>query len=294
MIQGVAREQSWNSEISVGLGYIGVPFGVDRNKFVKSCYRREKVHVILDQGGTMVKNCYIDSNVLQRIKFPSTSKELGSQIVFVRERFNAIPFVIATVTRTRERVVSDEESFSIQRQINGGLLSIVGSGDGKLLINLENTTASSVVLNIGGDNSTLDVNNDGKTTINSSDDITINSSTKIVKNYLNQSGDIQSSITIDENGLLYEDDKGNKLTVDYTNNKIIHNTGSEPIPLGNTLQEELNNLKNKFDTFLNAFTSTPPAPGDGGATIQLAVESATASLSDPNFDNINSQKSFID
>jgi len=292
-MKGVERSEIWNNNVQVGLAYIVIPFGVDRNDFVQSCYRKERVHVAVERG-SIVKNCYIDSSVLQRIKFPADSTKLGSQVVFVMEKFRKVPFVIATVTRNMERVISDEETINIQRSLNGGNLSIVGKGDGTLLINLESSNYSKLIIHTTGENSVIDVNSDGLITLNSKDDVTINSSKTIVKNFLNDQGLVEKSLTLDDAGLKYQDDKGNKFAVDYDSNKIIHNEGSQPIPLGTELKEQLDKLNDKFNQFLDTYTNTIAVSGDGGKAIQTAVQIATSTLKDADFDNINSEKSFID
>jgi len=293
MNKGVERPEIWNNNISVGLGYIVVPFGVDRDKFVQSCYRRERVHIAIERG-SMVKNCYIDSSVLQRIQFPETNTKLGSQIVFVMEKFKKTPFVIACVTRNSERIISDEESINIQKSFNKGLLSIVGKGDGNLFINLESLDQSKLIINLTGNNPILDIKSEGTIILYSKNDITINSSKTIVKNFLNDDGLVEKSLTLDVEGLRYEDGKGNKFTIDYTNNKIIHNEGSQPIPLGTELKDQLDKLNKKFNKFLDTYINTPVVPSDGGKAIQTAVQIATVSMKDADFDNINSEKSFID
>lgn len=253
MNSGIERQYKWNSNVSVGIAYIAVPFGVDRDLFVEQCYRKERVSIVLDQGGTMARNCHIDSRTLQEIKFPDSYKSLGSQIVFVMDNFNKVPIVIANISRTAERVISGEEKFTIHKNINGGDLSIVGSGEGKLFIKLESTEAANLTINVKGKNSTLQINCDGTTAVYSSDDISIGSS-----------------------------------------GKIIHNKGSEPIPLGNTLKEELEKFKARFDSFLDTFSNTVVVPSDGGATLQTAVRIALALKSEEDFGNINSEKSFVD
>jgi len=293
MNKGVERSEIWNNNMSVGLGYIVVPFGVDRDQFVQTCYRKERVHIAVERG-SIFKNCYIDSSTLQRVKFPETCRQLGSQIVFVMEKFKKIPFVVACVTRNSERIISDEESINIQRSFNKGLLSIVGKGDGSLMINLESVDYSKMIINLTGDNSVLDINSDGIITLNSKDDVTINSSKTIVKNYLNSDGQIEKSLTLDDTGLTYKDDKGNKFIIDYTNNKIIHNEGSQPLPLGTELKDQLDKLNKKFNKFLDTYINTPVVPSDGGKAVQTAVQIATVSMKDADFDKMNSEKSFID
>lgn len=293
MNKGVERSEIWNNNVQVGLAYIVVPFGVDRDDFVQSCYRKERVHIAIERG-SIVKNCYIDSSVLQRIKFPDDSTKLGSQVVFVMEKFRKVPFVIATVTRNMERVISDEETINIQRSFNGGNLSIVGKGDGTLLINLESSDYSKLIIHATGENSVIDVNSDGLITLNAKDDVTINSSKTIVKNFLNDQGLVEKSLTLDDTGLKYQDDKGNKFSIDYENSKIIHNEGSQPIPLGIELKDQLDKLNEKFSTFLDTYINTPVVPSDGGLAVQTAVRIATSTLKDADFDKINSEKSFID
>lgn len=293
-VEGVSRGNKLGSNIHVGLGYISVPFGVDRDNFVKSCYRKERVFLILDQGGTMVRDCYIDSKVLQEIKFPEDYKSLGSQVIFVLPKFNKVPVVIASVARSRERIISNEEQFTIYKELNDGFLSIVGTGEGKILINLNSSSASELKINMVGEDSNLEINNDGNTSINAKSDINITSSSKVVKQYLNDSGEVEKSLTLDENGFKYEDDKGNKFFIDYENDTINHNDGGQPIPLGNNLKEELNKLNDKFNSFLTSFLAATPVPGDGGAGLQVAVTAATLTDPDADFDEINSSKSFID
>ena len=121
------------------------------------------------------------------------------------EKFRKVPFVIATVTRNMERVISDEETINIQRSLNGGNLSIVGNGDGTLLINLESSDYSKLIIHTTGENSIIDVNSDGLITLNAKDDVTINSSRTIVKNFLNDQGLVEKSLTLDDTGLTYRD-----------------------------------------------------------------------------------------
>ena len=292
-MKGVERSEIWNNNVQVGLAYIVVPFGIDRDNFVQSCYRKERVHIAVERG-SIVKNCYIDSSVLQRIKFPDDSTKLGSQVVFVMEKFRKVPFVIATVTRNMERVISDEETINIQRSLNGGNLSIVGKGDGTLLINLESSDYSKLIIHTTGENSVIDVNSDGLITLNAKDDVTINSSKTIVKNFLNDQGLVEKSLILDDTGLKYQDDKGNKFSIDYDSNKIIHNEGSQPIPLGTELKDQLDKLNKKFNKFLDTYLNTPVVPSDGGLAVQTAVKIAVSTFKDADFDKINSEKSFID
>lgn len=290
---GVERSELWNSAVSVGLGYVSIPFGVDRDSFVQSCYRKERVYVAIERG-SLVKNCYIDSSVLQRIKFPKTCNQLGSQVVFVMEKYKKTPIVIGCFTRNQERVISDEESINIQRSYNGGLLSIVGKGDGTIFVNLEGVDSAKMIVHLTGDNSELNVNSDGTITLNAKDQVTVNSSTQIIKNYLNDQGLVEKSLILDDIGLTYKDDHGNKFFIDYNNNKIFHNNGSQPIPLGSELKTQVERLNEKFNKFLEVFIDTPATSGDGGKTIQTAVQMATSLLKDADFDSINSAKSFVE
>jgi hypothetical protein len=293
-MRGITRERRWGTNSTVGIGYIVVPFGVDRDRFVKSCYRKQRVHIALDFGGTMYKNCYIDSRVLQEIKFPEESRELGSRVVYVMDKFNAVPVIVALLERADERVVSGEESFAIHRSINGGDLYIKGNGNGKIFLNLSSTKGAKMKINVSGEDSVLEVNNEGSTTLYTESDINLNSSGKVTQNFLNTSGEIDKTLKLDSSGLKYIDGNDNKFFIDFENGTINHNEGTEPIPLGNKLQTELNNLKEKLNTFLDTFVNTPAVPSDGGETIQTAVKIATALKEDADFDNINSEKSFID
>lgn len=80
MIDGVSRERQSDSPYSVGYGYIAIPSGVDRDDYIDTCFRRERVTVITDLGGVF-NDCYITSDALQRISFPSDIEE--KVVVFV-------------------------------------------------------------------------------------------------------------------------------------------------------------------------------------------------------------------
>lgn len=291
---GVSRENTWNNEVNVGIARIAVPFGVDRDRYVESCYRKERVCVIVDNGGTLVKDCYIDSSILQSIKFPPSYRELGSRVVFVMNSKNPVPIIVANISKSFDRNISREESFSIYREYKGGVLSIVGSGEGKLYINLSNIDGADVKISSRGVGSSIELNSDGIVTLNSEDDITANSSKKVVHNVLNDVGDIEKSLEVSENGLRYWDDKDSKFEISYEEGKIKHHEGSEPIPLGDTLKSELNKLNSKFNTLVDILANTVVVPSDGGAALQTAIKLTVQPLSDADFDDINSEKSFID
>ena len=293
-MNSVTKQYQYNSKVVVGTGFIAIPFGVDRDNFVETCYRTERVCIVPDHGGTLVKNCYIDSGVLQQIKFPENYESVGSRIVFIVDRFSNIPIVVANISKVNERLLSSEGSFVLSKKINDGELTINGDGSGNLLINLFNVEGSLIKLNIKGKDSVLEVNSDGIVTYNSVDDITFNSKKKVVQNVLNERGEVEKYITLDKSGLHYSDDKGNNFTIDYINNKIIHHEGSQPIVKGEELLNELNKLKNKLDSFINSFSDVVPVPSDGGLAIQQAVVAALVDQEDADFSNINSEKSFID
>lgn len=79
-----------------------------------------------------------------------------------------------------------------------------------------------------------------------------------------------------------------------TNKTFKVNGGKEPIPLGTTLAQRLDQVEQQILTIKNAFTSAPVGSMDGGAMFKSGLITATSSITTINFEDTKSKVSFTD
>ena len=285
--------QRFASPPYVGVAKICLPNNISRADLLKQYYRKNVVDLMMPSG-TMAKDCYVSGTVISSIKFPETYKELGSTVVFVTERNDQRPIVIAVLDDVQSRYNLKEESFHIQRSIDNSLVDIFANGDGELFVNVEAEENAVVKINVKGEGAKTELNSDGTTTINSQGEININSLSKVVHNFINSQGEKEAKLEVSQSGLDYEDTSGNKFRVDKTDNKIKMFEGSEPLTKGTALKTQLEQ-NNAYLTQLQAAISSALVILDSlGVPASSTFNTAMAGATKGNYSNINSQKSFTD
>lgn len=293
-MSGVKRDRNNARFPTIGYGYVILPEGVTRSKYIKTCYRRERVSILLDQGGSPVWDCYITQNAIQQIKFPSSSENLGSLVCFVSQEFNTKPIIIGVISKTGETQLLDENSFKARRSIGNSSVDIEGNGDGELFVNVESTDEATIKLNVVGENSKIELNCDGTTTINSQNEVNINSLSKVVQNFIDNEGNKDVTLTINSSGLKYEDQKGNVFEIKKEDGKINLFQGSEPLVKGSELKTQLDQ-NNTYLTTLTTATSTALKALDALVPgLSSAFDATMTATQKGNFSNIKSTKSFTD
>lgn len=291
-MKGIRRDRNQLID-PVGYGYVCIPEGVDRSKYIKTCYRKEKISILLDQGGSMILDCYITKEALQNIKFPESSDELGGLVVYVIQKFNSKPIIIGTISKTNESQLLDENTFKLNKNKNDSGVSISGNADGSLSIYVNNkTSGGKVSINIVGEDSELNIRNSGTTNIDSTGDVNVKSSSSVNAVYLKE-GVESSRITIDDFGLKYEDEN-NTFSIDKNEGKIIHHDGSQPILKGDDTQSEIVKLKNYVDTMKIAIETAFTVIEGLGVTIKTPFSTTMSLIDSGDFSDIKSVKSFID
>lgn len=291
-MRGINRDISFSGD-QIGYGYVCIPENIDRSKYIKTCFRKEKISIILDQGGSMIMDCYITKESLQNITFPESAGKLGALVVFVVQKFNSKPIIIGTLSKTNESQLLSENTFKNEVKTDDNLVSIVGSGDGSLTINVKNKIrGGKISVNVIGEDAELNLNSSGTTNINSTGDVNVKSSGNINSIYLRE-GVESIKLLISENGLRYEDEN-NSFTINKNESKIIHNDGSESLLLGDTTQAEIEKLKTYVDTMKIALDSSfviIDAIVTGAST---PFSTAMSTITSGDFSQIKSTKSFID
>jgi len=301
MGDGVSRVNPGNRNEPTGLGYITIPIGVDRDLYIQTCYRKERVAIQLDGGGSVVSNCYISRATLQEIVFPEEINQLGSCVAFICLKHHNLPIIVSVISKPDETQLLEENSFKKIVSMKAANVSIEGKGkSGELFVNVESNSENegSIYVTLKSKNNTskfelkcfgeINVYSEGKTSLKALKDVNLQ---KI--RIENQEEIISSEIILSDEGFEIRDSFNNVINSD-SDGRILLFEGTEAMLLGDTTKAELLKFKERFDTFLKTFSDTLVVPSDGGKAIQIAVKAAMETVDEENFNNIDSKKAFID
>ena len=307
---GKFRLGTENPPATVYVGYIVIPDDVDRDRYIETCLRKERVDIYVEGGG-YIQQCHIDKNVLQNIYFPEKG-ELGSAIVYVTPQFHNIPIVVGSISKGDESQLLEVNSFKKVVKFQDNTVSIVGKGKtGELFINVESeyedegnvfvtlrnkNKSSKFNLKCFGD---INIYSEGKTYLKTLSDIDL----KVIE-VENGEEITVSELLLDSSGFKLVDKEGNEIASDNEGNVNIKPTtkcnlfeGNSPLVKGDELKEQLELLSARLDDLWDTISGAPIVPGDGGASIKTSVivkKLTYITSGKENFDNINSSKSFTD
>lgn len=301
---GIAKDTIYNSRIAINTGYIVIPSNVDRDDFVENCFRREKITILIEDGGGVINDCYITKQALKDIEFPTksisdklngnailTDSFLGSAVTFINEPYHDQPIIIGTTSKVDESGLLREGVFklfkfkdgkfvSIQGDVQSGTISIDVSGgenDGSLNINVRNNNETAKLnVNVRGDSSTFIKGNETKKVQGNVIDTIIGNKNQTIKG--NKNSDVTGDINQKPEG------------------KFNIGDGGHPIAHGDTLKTQLNALQTKVDLIITAIENGIPAAGssDGGTAYQATMKVILQAAQDADFGEINSDKAFTD
>jgi hypothetical protein len=289
---GVSKIKQYNYSESVDYGYIVIPTKVDRDGYVATCYKRERVTIQGANGAGQIKDCYISRSALKDIDFPKDSNELGVAVAYIVNTFNNKPIIVGRVSKEAESQLLEEGEFRLEKSYNNSKVSVTGKAKtGDLLIDVENNDGTgALIINVTGkeDGSSLKINVKGDATIYSDD--TLNLETVGVVNVK----------SIDEN------DETKFSIIKVTNNNVnitpvedgtfTVSEGSEPILLGEKTVTELNkelDISKAITTIINGAPVLTTAVGtpDG---LYVALKAAITGKTHGNYSNVKSEISFTD
>lgn len=255
---------------SAGIGYIVLPLDIDREIYVRECYRKGAISIAMEDGG-VVDDVIVSNEALNKLTFPKSSKELGSMIFWVNIPKKNQPIVIGTLNKNNEFIGLSENEFSFKRESDQGFVEVSGNG--------QNSELNIIVNNIGGrgkinliaanKSSTAEVNVKVKGDIKmyASGNINLQAENSIIITIGNT-----TIKYVEDQGFTYQDQFGNlieiedqKMTIDST--EILHGKeAEESAVLGNTLQSILERLIDGINQ-LTVTTSSGPS----GTPINAAV-----------------------
>lgn len=308
MIEGVGIERIPNQSYPIGTAYIIIPSDVDRDDFINTCYRKERVSIMLDGGGGTINNCPIDRATLQQILFPADFKSLGSCVVYVSNKFSNQPIIIATISKLNESQILHENSFKKVVKEAGGIVSIEGKAKGgDLFINLEsdfeNGGSCYITLKSKNNTSKFNLRVFGDMNIYSEGEVTLETLKKVKMTSSFMDGNykkVASTVELSQDGLKYEDKNENSVEISGEEVNIKPKTklnvfeGSSPMVLGDKLKSELEKSKKRIDDIIQSLQIatkliTTEVPFQTSLTASLA-----AITDNEDYGDINSDKSFLD
>lgn len=237
---------------SAGVGFVVVPEGVDRKQYIKDCYRTNTLTINGGTGYGYFSGVHADMNVMQCIKFPTDEINRGTPVVWVKDAISQLPVIVAVLRRQDEYYALDENQYKLKRGtestnvevfVDGETadlnISVLGDKDEPAEINLKLTSENA--------DSVLNVNCDNEINVTGNNSINVVSNQKLSAK-VTEKGEEKMSLTYElGKGLEYKDEFNNEIVakkneVDIVSKKINHNKGKEPMVLGNTLADILDEM----------------------------------------------------
>src|SRR6056297_1124624 len=286
---GVSKNEIPGSRVAMSRGYITIPdtFADDRETYTQNCYRRERVDIVVEDGGTFKPDCYITRQALKDIEFPSKSKKLGSAIIFFQEPYYGQIVVIGTLSKNDETSLLKEGVFELKKYFEGNRVNIKGDAQtGQITIGVEGTKGGAQMdINIRNFAQTakLNVNVRGEVNLNIKEGVNITSEENEIKikskkdiNVTSEEGDINLIPTSD----------GKKLNI---------GEGAEALLLGDTTQTQLDNEKQYVSDLVTAISAAlGTVDAAAGSASKTSFDLTMSGYQQGDFSGIKSEKGFTD
>jgi hypothetical protein len=297
MINDIGIVGAKNNIGNAGVGFVVVPEGIDRLEYIENCYRTNTIAMSGGTGYGYFFNVNVDSNVMQHIQFPTNIDEdlRGTAVVWVKDSIHNVPVVVASLRKQDDFYILDENQYLVKRETettsvvlfaDGSKslyeINVIGNKENPGNINIKVTSENKdSVFNLYVDNE-LNVTTQKKINVVSEDEISI----KIKKD-----GEVKTEVTYKrETGLTYRDEFENEVTfkdgeINVVSDKINHNSGKEPMVLGDT-------LANLLDDLLKAIQQMTVMTAVGASSVPVNV--ATFAQIQSKINNIKSEKSNLE
>jgi len=214
------------------IGYITIPPEIDRGTFVQSCLTTGFVS-IQPIVGPAIHRVRCDKWILQLLEFPASSEEFGSLVGYCRDPKKKEPYIVSVYDKITEYNDIKEGQTAIKRSTTLGTSSVIVDGRGKLLINVsaEEEGDGRVDINITNpsNDAQFNVNLKGQMNVYASDKIHIQTNNEV----------LLEAVSEEESS-----------TISITKDSIKHDSGSEPMLLGQSTVDILTELINLISTGL--------------------------------------------
>lgn len=235
---------------SAGVGFVVVPSEVDRVQYINDCYRTNTLTINGGKGYGYFSGVHADINVMQNIKFPTDEENRGTPVVWVKDAVSQLPVIVAVLRKQGEYYSLNENQFRLKRGTETRNVEIFIDGstsalDITILGDKEEPANIDVKLSSENADSVLTVSCDNEINIIGEKAVNVTTNKKATLK-VTEKGEDKMSLSYELGvGLKYKDEFENEVTakegqVDVISKKINHNSGKEPMVLGNTLADLLN------------------------------------------------------
>lgn len=277
---------------SAGVGFVVVPSEVDRVQYINDCYRTNTLTINGGKGYGYFSGVHADINVMQNIKFPTDEENRGTPVVWVKDAVSQLPVIVAVLRKQGEYYSLNENQFRLKRGTKTRNVEIFIDGstsalDITILGDKEEPADINVKLSSENADSVLTVSCDNEINIIGDKAINVTTNKKATLK-VTEKGEDKMSLSYELGvGLKYKDEFENEVTakegqVDVISKKINHNSGKEPMVLGNTLADLLNEFLAAVQkiTVISpvGVTSVPVNVGDFAA-IQAKLDTIKSQIS---------------
>lgn len=237
---------------SAGVGFVVIPSDVDREQYINDCYRTNTLTINGGKGYGYFSGVHADINVMQNIHFPTDEENRGTPVVWIKDAVSQLPVIVGVLRKQNEYYSLSENQYKLKRGTektdveifidgNESELNITILGDKDYPANMN------VKLSSENSDSVFNLNCDNEININGSKSVNVITNKK-VSLLVNDRGENKMKLSYElENGLNYKDEFENEIVakdgeIDIISKKINHNEGKEPMVLGNTLADILDEM----------------------------------------------------
>lgn len=247
-----------NERESIGIGFLAIPEGEDRNRFISQCFNKEKFSII-NENGELILNVLCLKHVINDLQFPKNLEEgipsLGSQVIYITYPNQNIPIIIGVINKQGISEYFTEDNLSYTKIFDDCIAGLVGNLSlRKLFLSIKSATKKfcKLIIGVSGDDkSELSLESTGYVLIKGDTGIKIKGNNKEIildKDKILITNTSKQNIKIDDNGFDYKDGLGNKFKLnkdgyilgninfekyiteilDFLGNDIILNTSTGP------------------------------------------------------------------
>lgn len=219
-----------DTKVLSGSGYIFIPNDItNRDKFISDCYNTSTVSILTIEGQRFDR-VSVNRNIFSDLDFPGTVDDVGSLVFWIKHQKHNQPVIVAIINKKGEVLGFQKGQFSIKKSSDDGIVSILGdSNTGNLFINVESDEGGNIIINARNNdkNNKVKINVDGDIQTISNNFVSNvleqfyikikndlkDSDTETIIKYVRDTGfqyqdQFNNKITITEDGLKYENDKG--------------------------------------------------------------------------------------
>lgn len=278
---------------AAGIGYITIPAGIDKRKFINHCFRTGTISLLLENGG-VIDDVLISKSALNEIEFPEKFNKKGSLLIWINQPRKLRPIVIGSLSKTNEFVNFNANKSSLKRATKNFVSEVlVDAQNGSIVI----TSNSSI--EGGGDiyiistnkkkNSKFKIQVSGSIEVETPDFITTasNKISFVVKN--KDEDDTITKIEYEKGvGLSYADEFGNECSANSggfnisPSSKFSIGSGEESIMLGDSFKSIFDDLTDMISKLASTCAKIQVGTSMGPSTVPTNATDLTQISQDIN------------